>query len=93
MTTDPTQLRRDSDDRLANELVACGALFGIVSGTEQVEVERIIENEETAAFVIRLGFLRSPYRVTVTMEPEPDYLAGEPRLPEDRGAGEPPPGA
>lgn len=55
-------------DNLPNELVACGALFAALMDSP-VTVERIIEDEDTAAMVVRFDFLRSPYRVTVTMEP------------------------
>jgi len=56
----------DDQDRLANEWVAAGALFGVLSGSE-VTVERIVEDEAEAAMVCRFPFLNSAYRVTVTM--------------------------
>lgn len=59
-------------DALANELVACGALFAALAQTETVTVLQIVEAEETAAMVVRFPFLRSPYRITVTMEEEAD---------------------
>jgi hypothetical protein len=56
-------------ENLANELVASGALF-VTLDRSDIEVTRIIENEDTAAMIVRFPFLRSPYRVTVTIEPD-----------------------
>ena len=56
-------------ENLANELVASGALF-VTLDQSGIEVTRIIENEDTAAMIVRFPFLRSPYRVTVTIEPD-----------------------
>jgi len=56
-------------ENLANELVASGALF-VTLDQSDIEVTRIIENEDTAAMIVRFPFLRSPYRVTVTIEPD-----------------------
>jgi len=59
------------EERLANELVAAGALFAVLSRSEPtVTVVRIVEGEETAALIVRFPFLHTPYRVTVTMAPE-----------------------
>jgi hypothetical protein len=58
------------EERLANELVATGALFAVLMRSETVTVDRIVEGEETAALIVRFPFLRTPYRVTVTMAPE-----------------------
>lgn len=63
------------NDRLANELVAIGALFGVLMRTETVTVDRIVEGEETAALIVRFPFLHTPYRVTVTMAPEEKQVA------------------
>lgn len=61
-----------NEDILANELVACGALFPLI--VPPAIVERIVEDEDTAAMIVRFPFLRSPYRVTVTMEPDEDEV-------------------
>jgi len=46
-------------ENLANELVASGALFAALDQSD-IEVTRIIENEDTAAMIVRFPFLRSP---------------------------------
>ena len=64
-----------SEDQLANELVAAGALFAVLMGSEAVTVDRIVEGEETAALIVRFPFLMTPYRVTLTMAPEEKQVA------------------
>ena len=60
-------------DRLANELVVCGAVFATLAlGPRPTEVVRIVDDEQVAALVVRFPFMRSAYRLTITMEPGTD---------------------
>jgi hypothetical protein len=60
----------DREVELPNEYIAAGAVFAALSVREGMTVESIDETGETASMVVRFDFLKSPYRITVTMEEE-----------------------
>lgn len=62
-------------DTYANELVAAGAVWTVLNGAlsiDDVEPMRDAEGQPTTALHVRFGFLKSRYRVTVTMDPDPE---------------------
>lgn len=57
-------------DAMENNLLATGALFGLLSGTD-CKVEPVQVNGQTLNQLrVRFGFLKSPYILTIEAEPE-----------------------
>lgn len=55
-------------DRLSNELVVVGAVYALL--TEHLTSIEFVQGQDTAALIVRVPFMRSRYRLTVTMEEE-----------------------
>jgi hypothetical protein len=62
----------DEDDRKANELVATGAVFIILSAYPGVTVDI---DPDDGSLIVRLDFLMAPYRLTVHQK-MPDEAPG-----------------
>jgi hypothetical protein len=61
-------------DRLANELIVAGALFTALYQIPAISKVDFPGDEDTAALWVWFDFMKSRYRVTVTMDPESDRI-------------------
>lgn len=70
----PKQGPVDEAGRFQSELMMTGALYAALTlaGEADVQVELITDehNNATTALWVKVDFLRSRYRITVTMDPE-----------------------
>lgn len=66
-------------DKLYNELLATGALFGGLMQVPGIEVDLVTGDDgvATTELLIRFDFLKSQYRITVTQEPPVEVGGGQ----------------
>jgi hypothetical protein len=74
MASEP-DLTAESLDRHMNEVLVTGALFAVLSSHNFTELEGIDlvldDGVATNALWVWIGFMKSRYKLTITMDPEP----------------------